>query len=326
MHYNEIFVDFWRQQGFDVVYQPSCLMRPYVNLYWNINFPKVSWTDRTVVIMHCQDFVSIHGDRCPELENIQQHFGENSHRVIVVHWNYDLDRVYQGPLNLVHFPTHTYEILMNLRSPEFDQWRDKSVTARARRWQCLNGVPRSHRRCVHGWLKPYTNGIVSLGKIDPLPQDAYHDTYTWTGDPLINEHNLLRLSWLYDDTWINIVTETQYTESPGIISEKTVYAFLSRQIPILIGYRGIVEDCRRLGFDMFDDVVDHSYDTISDDGYRWRRALELNQDLLLGDDDLSYLLPRLEQQRSRCLTQWPPKMINHYRDRCLEILDYLTKI
>lgn len=326
MHYNEIFVDFWHQQKFTVKYQPSCLMRPYVNLYWNINFPEVSWTDRTIVIMHCQDFVSIHGDRCPELQAIEQHFGERSNQIIVVHWNYDLDRVYQGPLNLVHFPTHTYEILMNLRSPDFDHWRHKPVAARTRRWQCLNGIPRSHRRCVHDWLKPHDNGMVSLGKIDPLPQDAYHDTYIWTEDSMINEHNLVRLSWLYDHTWINVVTETQYTESPGIISEKTVYAFLSRQIPILIGYQGIVEDCRRLGFDMFDDVVDHSYDNITDDGYRWRRALELNQDLLLGQSDLECLLPRLEQQRSHCLDRWPEIMIDLYHRRCHEILDCLTKI
>jgi hypothetical protein len=176
---------------------------------------------------------------------------------------------------------------------------------------------------VHDWLKPLTNGITCLGKIDPLPQDAYHDTYTWTGDPMINENNLMRLSWLYDHTWINVVTETQYTETPGIISEKTVFALLGRQIPILIGYRGIVEDCRRLGFDMFDDVVDHGYDHL-EDGYRWRRALELNEDLLRNHRDHSDLIPRLQRQREWCLDNWPAIMIQDHDRRCDEISRSLT--
>ena len=323
MHYNELFSVFGNQQ-WQVVYQPSCLTRPYTNLYWNIKYPDVKWNDNTVVVLHCQDFLSIHGNRCPELENITQYYGDRSRQVIVVHWNYDLGRVYSGPVNLIYFPTHTYEILCNLRSENFQDWRKRSLLDhRNYVWQCLNGIPRAHRRCTHQWLKSFGNGITCLGKIDPLPRDAYADTYVWQGDPLINENNLVRLSWIYDHTWINIVTETQYTESPGIISEKTIFALISGQIPIIIGYQGIVEDCRRLGFDMFDDIVDHSYDNM-EDGYRWRRALELNQHLLESTSDLSHLLPRLQAQKDWCLDQWPEMMISNYRRRCVEIQDCLT--
>jgi hypothetical protein len=324
VHYNEIFTRFWQQHGRPVVYRPSCLRRPYVNLYWNIDYPEVCWTDDTVVVLHCQDFLSIHDHGCAELYNIERHYGDRSRQVVVIHWNYDLYRAYQGPLNLIYFPTHTYEILTNLGSERFREWRQKPLAQRTRTWQCLNGIPRPHRRCVHNWLRSWPNGITSLGKIDPLPQDSYHDTYTWTGDPMINENNLVRLAWLYDHTWINVVTETQYTESPGIISEKTLFALLSRQIPIMIGYRGIVEDCKSLGFDMFDDVVDHGYDDL-DDGYRWRRALELNESLLRGEADFQDLVPRLERQRDWCLDTWPKIMIQEHDRRCAEILENLTK-
>jgi hypothetical protein len=325
MHYNDIFCYPWLRAQWNVVYQPSCLDRPYTRNSWSIRYPEVQWTDQTIVIMHTQDFLTIHDQRCPELRDMEQHFGDQSHRVIVVHWNYDLNRVYSGPLNLVYFPTHTYEIVENLRKEPMSEWRRRSPAPRHRRWQCLNGIPRAHRRLVHDWLKPHSNGVTCLGKIDPLIKDAYHDTYTWTGDPLINENNFLRLSWLYEHTWINIVTETQYTESPGIISEKTLFALLGQQIPIVIGYRGIVEDCRRIGFDMFDDIVDNSYDNL-DDLTRWQQALELNQDLILGHSDLEYLRPRLSHQREWVLDQWPELMIKHYQQRSNEILENLTKI
>lgn len=328
MHYNEIFKTPWRASDFEVVYQPSCLTRPYTSLYWNIKFPEMTWTDRTVAIMHCQDFLSIHGDRCPELENIERHFGNNSHRVIVVHWNYDMSRVYRGPLNLIYFPTHSYEIIQNLNT-KYCHWIDAYDRPRTRIWQCLNGVPRPHRRVVHQWLKKLDTGIVCLSDIDPLPQHAYHDVYTWSHPDFQfcdhNEVNFMLLDWLYAETKINIVTETQYIETPGIITEKTLFALLAGQIPIVIGYPGIVKDCQRIGFDMFTDVVNIAYDNDNNDHTRWRTALESNRQLLTQGLDMSSLMPRLLAQREWLLKEWPQKLINHYDQRCHEILHSLTK-
>lgn len=43
-------------------------------------------------------------------------------------------------------------------------------------------------------------------------------------------------------------------------TEKTAKAFLMNQIPLMIAAPGMVQVLRNLGFDMFDDIVDHSYD------------------------------------------------------------------
>lgn len=45
-------------------------------------------------------------------------------------------------------------------------------------------------------------------------------------------------------------------------------AFYNLQFPIILGYDGIVDKLRKLGFDMFDDIIDHSYDK-SHDGGNW---------------------------------------------------------
>ena len=316
MHYDNLFPQTFQQLGLDVVYQPTCLQAPYDDKVWPLRFPKVEWTDNTVVIMHCQDFVSIDSTgRCQEIQAIEQHFGKRAKQVVIIHWNYDLKSVYSGPCHLIHFPTHSYEIMMRLQQPPYVNWQKKFQAERTRNWQCLNGAARPHRSCVHNMLKMYSGGISSLGNIDPLPYDDYDSAYQWQpGEYDLNESNFIRLSWLYSTTKINIVTETQYTETPGVITEKTLFALLAGQIPIVIGYPGIVDHCRKLGFDMFDDLVDNSYDTL-DDTCRWSEALGRNKELLVNTPDLTPYADRLRLQQEYVSTQWPQKLIANFKEQ-----------
>lgn len=48
------------------------------------------------------------------------------------------------------------------------------------------------------------------------------------------------------------------------LDEKTVKMFLSFQLPIFLAAPGYVQDLRLLGFDVFDDFINHSYDKIDD--------------------------------------------------------------
>jgi hypothetical protein len=325
MHYDNLFPQTFAQLGYDVVYQPTCLQPPYDARGWPLRYPVVDWTERTVVLMHCQDFVSIDSNgRCPEVEAIEKHFGDRANQVVIIHWNYNLRSVYSGPCHLIHFPTHSYEIMMRLQSLTYLDWQKQFQVERTRNWQCLNGAARPHRVCVHNILKTYANGVTSLGNIDPLPQDDYETTYQWQpGEHDLNESNFMRLNWLYSTTKINVVTETQYTETPGIITEKTLFALLAGQIPIVIGYPGIVEHCRQLGFDMFDDLVDNSYDCL-DDGIRYQQALTLNRDLLENTPDLSQYQDRLLHQREFVLRHWPQLLINRFKEQSADVAYYLA--
>lgn len=58
-----------------------------------------------------------------------------------------------------------------------------------------------------------------------------------------------------------IPSEWQTVTSDRIFfTEKTAKAFLMNQIPLMIAAPGMVQVLRDMGFDMFDDIVDHSYD------------------------------------------------------------------
>lgn len=319
-HYNKILKQTLGDMGYDVAFQPCCLMMPYDGTCWTIRYPNVKWRPNTRVIMHCQDFVSIDmtNNTCPELDVIEKYFGDNADKVIIIHWNIDLEKLYDGPMTLLYFPTHSYELLINLNK-SFDQWNSLLTKPRSKIWQCLNGVTRKQRRLVARYLQEfYSNGILSLGNDIPLAEWNY-ETYFGCN----NELNWTRLLPVYGDCDINIVTETQYYQSPGIITEKTLMAFLGLQVPILIGYPGIITHCQQLGFDMFRDIVNTDYEFASDD-VRWKQAIDLNSGLLTNGIDRDSLHTRLlnNQKHARAL---PKKLVRDFSNKVLATFQDLRK-
>lgn len=320
-HYNRLFVDVWQQQGWEVVYQPSCLQNPPNDGAWVLKFPEVTWGDRTLVILHCQDYLTWNGSSWNELDQIEQHFGSNAHRVVVIVWDRAID--YQGPCHVIYFPGHSYDVVNRLVNHEDGAWVTRyQQSLRSRIWQCLNGCGRPHRRQVFDWIRDLPHGLASYWDEQPLPANTYQQ---WRDSGMgADSENFFNLEWLYSTTQINIVTETVYTGPSGIITEKSLFAFAAGQIPLVIGHRGIVQQCRELGFDMFDDIVDTSYDQLGDDD-RWRQALERNRDLLERGVDASAVSARLKTQQQYLLQQWRPHLVSLFQTQATKVQDCLTK-
>jgi hypothetical protein len=296
--------------GVDVVCQYCCLQIPSRdNGQWDILYPDIEWTDDTMVIMHCQDFVNVDQSGCRELQMIEQHFGGKSSRVIVVVWNIDLTAVYTGPLNVVYFPYHSYEIISNL-SNIADQWITKLSAPRLYRFQSLNGVAKPHRVKTVELLDKFDSARISLHPDRPIAEFSYTDHLTVT-----NEENFLKLLPVYGSCDVNVVTESLYDFYPGIITEKSIFAWLSLQVPLLIGYPGMIKHARWLGFDMFDDILDNSYDS-APNSTRVEAAIEFNRPLLSSGVDREKLLPRLVLNQQHAMS-WPVRMANHYQS-CIE--------
>jgi hypothetical protein len=79
----------------------------------------------------------------------------------------------------------------------------------------------------------------------------------------------------FTNCYINIITET-FFDSPEIhASEKSFRAFYFMQLPIFVATYGHVAYLRkRFGFDMFDDLIDHSYDLEKDAQKRMKMVFE----------------------------------------------------
>jgi hypothetical protein len=80
---------------------------------------------------------------------------------------------------------------------------------------------------------------------------------------------------LYENTSVSLITETYADERPGcFITEKSWKAIANCHLPIWVAQKGIVENFRQMGFDVFDDVIDHRYDLISTPKERWAAAVD----------------------------------------------------
>ena len=109
---------------------------------------------------------------------------------------------------------------------------------------------------------------------------------------------------LFHSCLFNIVAETSSQSEANwrsvFLTEKTWKAIMQRQIPIWYGVPGLVEHVRELGFDTFDDILDHHYDTILDEAQRHQSVFDLirqlNDQYSLADCQAlrQQLRPRLE--------------------------------
>lgn len=79
----------------------------------------------------------------------------------------------------------------------------------------------------------------------------------------------------YKNAYIHIVSESQFVVDYAIhITEKSLIPFYFGQLPLFLATEGHVAKLKKLyGFDMFDDIIDHSYDLIKDPNERLNKIV-----------------------------------------------------
>jgi hypothetical protein len=76
----------------------------------------------------------------------------------------------------------------------------------------------------------------------------------------------------YEESYVNIVTESLYTNSPNVvqITEKSFRPFFYYQLPIIFASPHHISIMKsRYGLDFFEDIIDHNYDDKLDDKQRF---------------------------------------------------------
>jgi hypothetical protein len=94
----------------------------------------------------------------------------------------------------------------------------------------------------------------------------------------------VQLSKYYKQTFVEIVNETSYTEKAFNLTEKTLNSIYGCNFPIILSSKGTVSFLRDMGLDMFDDIIDHDYDSIEDPIDRMFAAITTNQELLTNNN------------------------------------------
>lgn len=85
---------------------------------------------------------------------------------------------------------------------------------------------------------------------------------------------------VFEPTCVSLITEPAFYEKETIVTEKTIMAVYAGTLPIWVGGWRIPDCMKSLGFDIFEDLVDHSYQNLSDPFERCRQAVLKNFDLL----------------------------------------------
>jgi len=216
----------------------------------------------------------------------------------------------------------------------------------------LNRNPRTHRAMLVSLL--YKLDIQNHGLISCMFKDRFEDLFEFTqwqtskqaefeeGFELLklsqltisddyeiyketdNNNNVSnfknKLSNYYQNTFVEIITETSYTESCYNLTEKTLNSIYGCCFPILLCSVGSVAFLRSMGMDMFDDVVDHSYDSIEDPTDRLYRAVTDNLELLTNNQRTKDLWQTHRQRFANNIVFAKTTMYNFYTTRATALL------
>ena len=294
--YDSIIYDILNRCGYDYTYVDSLLLVPANGGDWVLDFPEEVNAD--IVVLHAQDYIHINLDGTSDEIKLIEAFKENNNikMLFLVHWNHGLKNIYNGSVGLIEFPSHSHDVVQDLIRNK-DKWLNVvNNKTQDTNYMCLNGILKTHRKNTYNYLSTFDMPSIVTSSLTPNSFNfPKYDDYDYN-----NVENYISLLDAYRTTPVNIITESLYNEPIGIITEKTLFAFASLQLPILVAHKGAVKDAESYGFDMFRDIIDHSYDDLPND-IRWKSAIDLNMHILKGEFDYNALLPRLKQNQEYLL-------------------------
>lgn len=150
---------------------------------------------------------------------------------------------------------------------------------------CLFKDTLHYQNDIHNWIiseeikKLINVGIDKINSAQFLSKDTV-EIYS-KNHPNDNVFNFeTKLRTYYQDSFIEFVNETSFTEQCFLITEKTLNSIYGCNFPIWLSSKGTVRFLRDFGLDTFDDVIDHSYDDINDPTERLFRAISDNRSLI----------------------------------------------
>jgi hypothetical protein len=113
--------------------------------------------------------------------------------------------------------------------------------------------------------------------------------FDYNDDRVANNYNVNLLP-VYERIAVEIITGTMFFEPTPVLTEKEVQSIYAKNFPIYINGPGIAREIKKfLNVDIFEDIVDHSYDEIEDHFDRLAAAIDRNQHLLDGSTNIKEL-------------------------------------
>ena len=271
----------------DAVIYDAALKFPITATGWEVEFPDKVDKPTFLVLQDMLTWES--GSRWPsELERIAKWAiakNVDQSKLFVLIWNYDLAEHWNeqnpGMFRCIQFSTFQYNLWEQYKKSHTLIVNRFLSTGHKHNALCLNRVDKPHRRSTISYLRRFREVNLSdlhNGRTPYYPAQSY-DEYDYD-----NLKNLFSLQQNYLTSRFSIITESQYAEPRGIITEKTFNAIVALHPFVIIGTAGSLKEIQRLGFKTFPEYFDESYDQYPS-SVRLDRVLGMNQIRKFRPDD-----------------------------------------
>jgi len=312
----------------------SALKYPITKNGWEVELPSVDecrFEEAEYKLVLCLQDMLTQGETFPrELIQIHNNYApwglEVLKKIIVVVWPLSIKKHWpRDSFHLVEFSSHQFETWQKYKDAE-DVLREAFSDSNKDfeyNYVCMNRIQKPHRAVtVSKVTKPWGNvSMQSAGRELQYPSlsfNEYEDVYD-------NLANLLSVKKNFNTSLFSIVTESQYTEEFGIISEKTFNSIVAGHPILMIGHIGALENMKAYGFETFDKMFNEEYDVLEND-VRLDCAINMNREFVekkMSDNDLrdcyEYMQPIIEYNRNWFFDQFGDHLLSDLRLQLLDI-------
>lgn len=261
----------------------AALEYPVTNNGWNLDLPKIEdcrFDDPKYKLFVClQDWLS-EGEKYPsELERAYEYFSKHhvpmDQIIFIVETPGIANAWPKDRFKIIEFSAFNYTTWCEYKAAE-DVLREAFGTEHKDfeyNFVCPQRNYKPHRAVLANMLDNRI-GNVSLQtkrqelKYPNLSLDEYENTYNNLG-------NLLSMRKNYNTALFTIVSETQYTETYGVITEKLFNAIVAGHPFLVCAHREYLEHVRKLGFQTYNYIFDEVYDEL-DNMNRTKEMLHSN--------------------------------------------------
>ena len=251
----------------------AALVYPITDYGWDVAVPETvddcNFDDPQYrLVINLQDMLTRYEDhKVPgELTKLHQHFLKNNfpmERIIILIWPLGIKKDWpKDSFHLIEFSSHQYEtwcsykdaeeVLREAFAPEHKQFEFNFV--------CPQRIYKPHRAALQNTLDPSIGNVSLQTKgielaYPSLSVEEYDTTYD-------NLANLLAMRKNYNTALLTVVSESQYSEEYGIITEKTFNAIVAGTPFLMCAHRLALEHIRHYGFQTYNYIFDETYDEL----------------------------------------------------------------
>ena len=312
--FNDTFEEFFNAYTFDEDIECYQLVFcPYGRKTSDTDLLNIKFKSR-VVILNIVDSIIDRYDNVA-LEGLTEFCANNPEQNFII-FTYHLDLQNQLKIpNLYHDTIISASTLTQMRRCE-----KKAITDN---WVCLNRNSKLHKAIAICYLLSknyYSNGYISTTEENILSKYHQYKNISKMSIEFKNsiadglkrfrskEFNLLQIDEflneddrvadnynknllpVYQNVALEIISGTMFFEKSPFLSEKEIQNVYAQNFPIYLNGPGMVKELKKLfNFDMFEDIIDHSYDEIENHFERLAAAIDRNEKLLDGSTNMKEL-------------------------------------